>query len=373
MRDFLQALTTYSKRAFDWWASELLSVFPDSIKSVFSSDQSDLTLYHAGGRFRIVRPNHVPLTDGPRDHLSLESDEALIWPILTELAERRPPGRICILLPHSACLERTFSVPKAAFGDLDRIVRLELERATPFKAADVFSAHMAARSADHRSTLSVRHFIAKRETIAAIQSRIQNTGVDIVKINCLDKDGHTPLPINFLGEVAHAELRNPRMSAALAALCLVLAASAVATAAFRSKIALAELETQAAEARTQWQQKQEVAKSSLAKHDEVRAVATLRAKYVPTVLILDELTRILPDDVHLSDFKIAQGAVVIGGFASETARLISILETSSLFTDAALAAPVTTDPTTDNERFSIRFRLKSNPAPAPAPPEEEPL
>jgi general secretion pathway protein L len=372
MRSFVDVFVTRSRHVLNWWVGEILSLFPISVRAAFLPEPNGLTLYYDEGHFRVVGgdPRQGPSRSGaPSTHAG---DEAA-WPVFSGLGDGALPNVATVWLPYSACLERHFAVPSAAAQDLARVVQLELERATPFKAEDVFSCYAAEPSSENRSTLSVRHFIAKREIISAVQTHLQQLAIEAGTITCLDKTGQKPLPINFLAGNRAAHPGKGRGIPALAAVGLLLLATAAATALLRTEHALSDLEARTSQARTEWQARQDSAKPLLAKRDEANAIAALKSKHVPTVLLLNELTHLLPDDVYLSDFKLAEGTVVINGLGRDTSRLIPLLESGELFTDVQLAAPVTIDPATDKERFSIRFALRSRAPAVQMPPAEEPL
>lgn len=361
------------RRALDWWAGELIGLFPISLRSVFAPDPDSLTLYYYDGRFRVVHNSDHGTPAASQAPPPNDTGNVTPWPLFTKPSGSDLSGRATVWLPYSACLERHFTVPAAAAADLEHIVRLELERATPFKAADVYSSYITSPCPEDRTTLFIRHYIAKRETIAAVQAKLQDTGIEVRTITPLDKTGKKPLPINFLSDRAGTQARKSGGIAALTAIAFLLIAVATAVAVIRSERALSDLAAEANKARSEWQARESSDMPALAKRDEANAIATLKGKYIPTVLLLNEITKRLPDDVHLSDLKISDGTVLISGLGRDTSRLIPLLEGSELFTNVEMAAPVTVDPATDKDRFSIRFVLRSNTPRAQESAEEEPL
>ena len=369
MVSFTNTAVVRSRLAFGWWVRELLGLFPVSVRDAFRPEPDELTLYYNDGCLHVVLPTYRQGAAQSEDPAS----DARSWPIFAAMPEGSGSRPATVLLPHSSCLERHFTVPAAAAQDLERVVQLELERATPFKSEDVFSRYLAAPSPGNRATLSVRHFIAKRDAISAVQSRLQQMGIAARTITCLEKGGQRPIAINFLPGNGADHGRKQRLIPTLAVVALVLVATATAISVVRSERALSVLEARIAQARSEWQDRQNSTKPILAKLDEANAIAALKSKHVPTVLLLNEVTRLLPDDVHLSDFKLSNGTIVISGLGRDTSRLIPLLEGSGMFTDVQLAAAVTTDPATDKERFSIRFAFRSHTTPPSHPDMEEPL
>ncbi|WP_295557641.1 PilN domain-containing protein [uncultured Hyphomicrobium sp.] len=368
MQAFTGTFGIYSRRALEWWTGELLGLFPHSVRSAFSEDPDGLTLYDDDGQLRVVPRGRASEGGG-----ASVASEAVHWPDFVQRGDGAISGVAAVWLPYSACLERTFTIPAAAAQDLERINRLELERATPFKSADVLFSYMASPSPENRGALSIRQFIIKRQTLAALQTRLKNAGVDAGTITCLDKNGQKPLPINFLAGNKTGQGRKFEMLPVLAAIVFLLLATATAIAVIRSERVLSSLVARTDQARAEWQKRQASAMPALAKRDEANAISALKSRYVPSVLLLNELTHLLPDDVHLSDLKIVGQGVVISGLGRDTSRLIPLLEGSGFFTDVQLAAPVTIDPATDGERFSIRFSLRGGASAIRETAGEEPL
>jgi len=359
---FVSTFWSLLRRPFDWWIGELMSLVPISVAAPFSGTSGDITLFFDGTRLLVPRPV------GPGANLSPENfqAEAATWPEFSVHVEHTQAQNATVWLSPALHLERTFTVPAAAARDLDHIAYLELERATPFKSNDVFSAYVAGSTPGNNATLSVRQFISKKETVAELQRHLDERGLHLRRITALDKASQKPLPINLLGKSEPDAAARSSGLAVLAAMLLLLASTAGAIAVVRSERAYSEITRETAAARGQWQKRQDTTSSALTRQEDANAIASLRSQHVPTVLLLAELTQQLPDDVYLSDFKLSEGSVVIMGHGRDTARLIPLLDSSRLFTDAELAAPVMTDPDSDLERFSIRMRIRASHPPVSA-------
>ncbi|MGE3230811.1 MAG: PilN domain-containing protein [Hyphomicrobium sp.] len=333
-----------------------MSLVPISFASPFSGASQGLTLFFDGSRLLVPRAV-APSADIPSGELEAESAS---WPAFPVHPEHTHAQNATVWMPPALYLERTFTVPAAAARELDHIAHLELERATPFKANDVFSAYVAGPTPGNNATLSVRQFISKKETVAEVQRLVEGLGLHLRRLTGLDRASQRPLPINFLGNSDLDVQGKSSGLAVLAAVLLLLLATAGAVAVVRSERAFSEIARETAAARGAWQKQQSTASSAAAQQEEATAIASLRAQHVPTVLVLAELTQQLPDDVYLSDVKVSEGSVVIMGQGRDTARLIPLLDSSRLFSDAELAAPVMTDADSDLERFSIRVKIRAS-------------
>jgi general secretion pathway protein L len=71
-------------------------------------------------------------------------------------------------------------------------------------------------------------------------------------------------------------------------------------------------------------------------------------------LILEELTRLIPDDTWLSRLDIKGETIRLQGESSAATSVIRIIENSSNFSGTRFQSPVTTNSTSGNDRFQIR-------------------
>src|SRR5262249_52957919 len=79
-----------------------------------------------------------------------------------------------------------------------------------------------------------------------------------------------------------------------------------------------------------------------------------KKRLTPTaVVVLDELSSILPDGTYLTDLTFEAGRLRITGVSNNAAELVPIIEGSGKFKNAAFYAPTTRQNDGSNDRFSI--------------------
>jgi general secretion pathway protein L len=91
------------------------------------------------------------------------------------------------------------------------------------------------------------------------------------------------------------------------------------------------------------------------------AVANLSALKRATpagVLVLESLSRTLPDDTYLTELRIADGKVQIAGLTRDAPALIGLIEQSRQFTRATFFAPTTREATDSADRFHIEAAIE---------------
>lgn len=93
--------------------------------------------------------------------------------------------------------------------------------------------------------------------------------------------------------------------------------------------------------------------------DEAVAGLEARKRATPAgVIVLEALSRTLPDDTYLNEFRIENGQVQIAGLTRDAPALIRLIEQSQYFTRATFFAPTTRAPTDNREHFHIEAHIE---------------
>jgi general secretion pathway protein L len=349
-----QSLSDRATRFFEWWRDELLGLVPQRL---LADADASVVLAQVDGGFQIVTG---PSSRGRKEAAPVMS-RAQALAALAKMAASGKAGAIGLRLPFSQCFERRVELPKAARDDLKRMLNFDLERATPFRLGDVYTASLPTGEAGTNGKQRVRQLVVKREAVDPLISDVKATGLVPAFVDCWQTAPAYGLPVNFL------EANEPPRSGVarlvtvprvLAVLVLLLAGLAGVLSVSRHEAALAEIRTETAKLRTQAAAVREAMERSGAAVADLARLQRMKLGQMPSVEILEELSRVLPDTVWLTDLRIEGDAVDIVGLAKSGAALPPLFVGSALFADAALTAPVTLDQREDKERFSLRIRIK---------------
>jgi len=87
--------------------------------------------------------------------------------------------------------------------------------------------------------------------------------------------------------------------------------------------------------------------------------ATRRAELPTTIRLMDEITRVIPDDTWLVRLEVRGSKLRIQGESEGASSLLALLEASDLIENATFSSPVTKNPRTSNDRFAIEAGIRS--------------
>ncbi len=350
-------------RFLHWWADELKGLVPQG-RLAGRSQPRRLVVAVDGPKKRLLMENA-----GLSETLAETSDEADGLSTLAPLIKTRPSLPVGLRLSGSECFSRSLHLPAQAESDYRRILDLDMERTTPFRAAEVLTAYhvMPAAAGAMRGKRVVRHLVVKRRTTDPLLQEMRELGIEPTFIDCWDDQRRSGLPVDFLeatrppaGEPGILKLRN------LAAAFVLLVISATAIWTLRHQSALAGLEMRADTARAEAGNARLAMEASQMASARIEAMARQLRNRLPVARIVEELTVVIPDDAWLSDLRIEDERVEFTGFAKSAAALVPILEGSPLFEEVSLTSPVVLDNNEDKERFSMRLRLALRDRPASA-------
>jgi hypothetical protein len=349
MRSLTGDVGSAFRRGFAWWTGELKSILPASLSRDASRPKADIVVVVSGGRITAALPD--PQADGP-------VEDAIVGEI-TRRAEREP-AKVRLRLPAAECLVRELSVPKVAINDVERIAALDLERATPFRTAEVHTAVLVDRARRSATTVGAKQIVVKRAKLASIRARLEAAGAEIVGADCYWDDPGQPLPIDFFaapGSTAEKSHTGFVPSYVLAAVAGSLAVAALLIATWRHESALAALREEAAGVRARIAEARgRIGSSDAALLD---ALATFKSSRPPVVVLLEDLARRLPDTAYLTELRLSDRTLEIAGYGRPVRGVAPELERSPYVESASISAPFVTDDNLQKERFGLRVELRS--------------
>ena len=340
---------------FSWWGGELAALVPRRIIGALLGRRLVVSAGADGSRLYLERGSKRSELTRADDALGRELE---LDTHLAGLGRRKRRGPIVLRLPYTAGFHRTLQVPASAIGDARRIAALDLERATPFRRQDVLAAYDVLPGETSTGKLRLRQIVFKRETVREAEALLTRHGLVADRIECWDEAGQAPLAMDFLqwnggDEAPHRTVWHRALVLAAVGLAGIAAATAVA----RHENAEAAVRTEV-----------EALRKKVAAANAARSLRETNTRLTTTVvewsrahpsraLLLDSLTRLLPDSDYLTGFQVEGRDIEVSGYSESTAALVPLIERSGVFTGATLAAPAVIDTRTAKERFTLRARI----------------
>jgi general secretion pathway protein L len=303
--------------ALSWWGDELGSLLPRPLRRFFGGERRQVA----------VAPGAPPER--------IDEDVELVLRLPAELA-----------------LARTLSLPAGAEADLATALAFELERQTPFRADEVWLGWR--REPGPGPDMAVRLVVVRRADAADALGALADRGL---APEAVEVEGEPGVRL-AIPSLARRRRGIGALNWTLLALLVGLALAAVAAPAWRAEREAARVEAEIAALKP-------AVERTLALRAEVDrllgdADRVVRAKAgAPSATrLLEEMTRVLPDDAWLGQFNIAEGKVEIEGVAASAAALVRAIEASPKFAAVQYRAPVSADPVTRLEHFQFAVELE---------------
>lgn len=345
-----------------WWIDALASWLPRRARSLFGLSHERLLIQRSGDGLHLALEQGETLREigqlpWPLEHAAGDPLAALLAPRVAKLPR-------WLLLPAAAGLRRKLSLPAAASERLRDVVGFEIDRQTPFSAADVnFDARLLQRRGEH---IDVELAVVPRTTLDDAVAALGPVAQPLAGIDLAGADGRA-LGINLLADAQRRRSADPWRGwnlAFVAIAAIALAAGLWQMLANRRAVADAfavETQARAGQARKVGQEYRQLV-------DLVEGLQFLqrtRAGRPTTVEVLDELARRLPDNTYLEKLSIEDQQLMLIGQSSDASALVGKLSGSKLWRDPALTGAVQPDPRTRRDRFTLTATLVVADAPAP--------
>lgn len=262
--------------------------------------------------------------------------------------------RNAVELPEDLVLRRSLVLPRLAGKDLEDAVALDARSASPFPENDLVWG-FALRPAGEGDALRVDSVLSSRALIERHLAGLDNppSGAEVWA------GGPLPVVVRGFGE---AEGRGQGglirwVNRALVVLAVVLAAAIALTPLLQLRERMFD-----AIARSQKLVKasspQVNLRADLMKFNAgLEKVGSVVSGYGNPLLTLDELSRLLPDDVLVNTLEFKGNTVRIAGQAANAARLLDLLSAQSGYSEVKAPTATTRVPGSAKEYFTIEFKV----------------
>jgi general secretion pathway protein L len=323
---------------------------------------------------RLRSQRHVQLIEGERDKFTLHILDSVKNSNLPDhqihiangsIVGALPPNwttilhgsQIELVLLPSRFLFRPLELPKRAAEYLEGIVRSQIDRLTPWAANEaVYSWTPPVDAANERIHLMIA--ATARAMVAPYLQAIATLGSSSIAVTTvsLNSDSNA-VPIKIYEQRISA-VDTARIRSILVAVFLLSGLSATISIGVSAVIA-----------DNLGSEQQELLRKISARRAAMRSVSDLsggsalqalerRKQTTPSsVIVLEALSTLLPDDTYVTEFRVDGEKLQIVGITSDAPSLIRLIERSPHFKRATFFAPTTRSPGETRDRFHIEANI----------------
>lgn len=363
----LAKVRRYATEFFSWWFGELRAVTPGRLTRMLSPPVNELVLD--------FRPPHLSLTrrNGAAERVlgAIELDavdpdhgRALLQGILADIDPRQM--RVSLQLPPERALRKVVDLPAAAEENLREVLAFEMDRLTPFPAEAVYyDVRVLSRDAETKR-IKVELMVLPRAAADPMVEQLRLMGLppDALTLPRRRPDGGTGtwrLSLAGPGGGRRRLISLPTLLFALAA-ALLIAGLYVSLDRVRRQAEILDQEVAAArkEAEEGRRLQEQIEKLS----GEGDFIVERKRARPPVVEVLNDLSRVLPDDTWLYRLRLMGEELQVFGYAPNASAMIGLIENAPVFSNAQFRAPLTRDQRVEAEQFHVAFRVarEENPA-----------
>lgn len=337
-------------RAFlRWWGGSLAQLVPPALRRMFrpcraelrAHIEDELMLEHRHGRQTRALGSLALLAPGERERLAQQIRRGRLDAGLT--------------LPGAMIGQQTIRLPAAAARELDRVLGFEIDRLTPFQRDEIYFAGRITDTDRAQGTIGVELAYAPRAQVDPYLTQLREAGLAPAWASPDAEDGTRRLNL-----LPHRPSRRWTPGRVLAA-CLLLTVLGLAGALWLRAEGVRAERIASLEAEIAGLRRDLLAEAGDAPSPTAQAAAAAyeaKTAAVPVILLLADLTDLLPDGTALATLEYDEDLLRLSGESDDPARLIGIFEAAEGFQDPAFDAPITRDGAGGRSTFLLSVRVR---------------
>lgn len=348
-----------------WWFGELTALVPAAVRRALKPAERTIAV--------TVERNRISLTrfeDGktePLGQFAMQDDDfSKTREELKRLLSKFPATRWRwgLYLGGDVVLRDRLHLPIAAKENFYEAVEFQVDRQTPFQRSEVyFDCHPIATNAAGR-TLYIDYVIAPLEKVDTAVANMTALGIPVDFVTTASETAGQPPSFNLLSN------RNPphrhrgrKLNTFLAILAALLGGTVIFLTLDNDRRYAAALSAQVETLRNEAHVAERLHSEIASEQRSVNYVLNLKRDTDPVVQVLNDLTRLLPDDTWVSRFTYKGGKIQVVVHAPESSSIVRLVEGSDRFSGARMMTAVRKLKDANRERFTLGFSAKTTATP----------
>jgi len=358
-----------------WWQGELAALVPPSWRERLGKGGVAYVAVR-DSEWRVLRPAQGSLAEAGRVALG-PLDAAARRAAFRRVLEDGSGGgaaNVWLVLEPGDVLVRSVTMPLAAEEALRDAVGFELDRLTPFSADHAcFDYRVTGRDATAQR-LAIDLAVTARAPVASRLAELRELGAAVLGVGVASDLATSGAPLNLLApEERERPATSPLVLAArvLAAVAAALALVALVYPLWQKREAVIDLQPRLEKAKAGADVAERLVKEIEKLAAEHNFLVEKKQAQRPAVVLLEDLSRILPDTTWVQQLDIKSNPkfreLQIAGETGSSSQLIEVLEKSGSLANASFKSPLTKGVSPGTERFLVSAEVKPRPLPAPMP------
>lgn len=271
-------------------------------------------------------------------------------------------GRVELLFQAERFLFKPLELPSRAADFLDGVIRAHIDRLTPWKPEDAaFGCSEPVEAGSGRIAVTVA--ATPKAALVPYLQALARLGVYSVAMSTRSPEAASDAPTIGISERSVTETQEKHrirriLAIMLAVVCLVAAISAVAVTVIGGRLEARQDEV--AHRITVRRANLVAARSAPGDPMTVaqRALARRKNDTPSSVIALEVLSQIIPDNTYVTELRIEENKLRLSGVSLDAPALIRLIEQSRHFSQATFFAPTTRAPSDPGDRFNIEARIE---------------
>ncbi|MDQ3268415.1 MAG: pilus assembly protein PilM, partial [Pseudomonadota bacterium] len=339
-----------------WWSGELIVLVPQWMRQASANVANGLLIE--------VTPQAVILRRWLKDSLTVlgrvdrqsgdhDTQSIAFQALFSKLHKRNEQVALC--LTNTQCLVKKVELPLAAAKNLRQVLGFEMDRHTPFKAEQVYFDFRVLHVENQKNQLVVKLVVVPRSEVDSSLDLLERWGAPVNAVNVAgivvpDGDAINLMPAER-STTQPSKLRGT--NAGLLLLTLILVMTAITIPIWQKRqavIALLPIVDRA---------KQHARETDALRREQERLAAEFnfmldkKQAVPPLVILLDELSRLLPNDTWVQQFNLKGKELQIQGETGSSSKLIALIESTRILHDANFRSPLTKGIMPNSERYHL--------------------
>lgn len=288
--------------------------------------------------------------------LSDEADDIFMDAILASQKVRRDLVQLELVLPRETVLSREMLLPHEVRGHLREVVGYQLSRLTPFSADQLFyDVEPDERASADSDQLAVQFLAVARASVEPLIARVERLAG--MQVSRLGVAGYRDANLFAARRVSTKWWRRLNLNSGLALLLACSLVGLMLAPVLKERQLVIERKQMIATLNAEVRDLMEKRSNLDASLSGLNYILDKRAAVALPTETLAEVTRVVPDDIYITSYRVQGNNLVMNGSGTNVVDLIQKINASDRFADARFSAPINRNRQTGLDQFVVNVRV----------------